>query len=89
VQRRIRGRRSKVRGFAVLNHRDQDGINPLALTQWTFDVVHTWFLGRRVRSQHSIALNSMRNSEFGEAFGHGQLADALTGVASTKPLSLG
>lgn len=81
----IPGRRSKVWVFAVLHQKDQDTINPLDLTQWTFYVLPTWFLDGRTRSQQSIALNSIRNSEFGEAFAYGQLAEAITTVAATVP----
>lgn len=84
----IPGRRSKVWVFAVLHHKDQDTINPLDLTQWTFYVLPTWFLDRRVRSQHSIALKSIRNSEFGEAFAYGQLAEAITTIAAIVPPSV-
>lgn len=81
-------RRSKVWVFAVLHHKVQDTINPLDLTQWTFYVLPRWFLDRRTRSQHSIALNSIRNSEFGEAFAYGQLAEAITTVAAIVPRSV-
>lgn len=76
------GRRSQVWVFAVLHHKEQATINPLDLTQWEFYVLPTWFLDRRTRSQHSIALNSIKECEFGRAYTFGALAAAITAVAA-------
>lgn len=76
------GRRSQVWVFVVLHHTDQATINPLYLTQWEFYVLPTWFLDRRTRSQHSIALNSIKGCEFGRAHTYEELAAAITAVVA-------
>ncbi len=63
----------------MLHLKDQATINPLGLTQWEFYVLPTWLSDRRTRSQHSIALNSIKVCE---------LAAAITDVAAVVPPSL-
>ena len=52
-------RQADVYVFALLAHTDQETIDPLNLDQWRFYVVPTAILDARVRSQHSITLNSL------------------------------
>jgi hypothetical protein len=46
--------------FALLNHKDQETVDPLDLEQWDFYVVGVDDLNNRTRSQHSITLRSLR-----------------------------
>ena len=45
--------------FCLLNHKDQETIDPLKLEQWTFFVVPTYQLDNYKRSTSSITLNSL------------------------------
>lgn len=53
-------RQADVYVFAVLAHLEQSTLDPLDVSQWEFFVVPTWELDSRTRSQHSIALTSLR-----------------------------
>jgi len=52
-------RQSDVYVFALLAHTDKATVDPLNVDQWQFYVVPTATLNARVRSQHSITLNSL------------------------------
>ena len=52
-------RQADVYIFALLGHQDQQTINPLDISQWSFWVVPTPVLDARQRSQHSITLPSL------------------------------
>lgn len=45
--------------FCLLNHKDQDTIDPLKLEQWTFFVLPTFKLDNYKRSSSSITLKSL------------------------------
>ena len=53
-------RQAEVYVFAILAHVEQSTLDPLNVSQWEFFVVPTWELDNRTRSQHSIALTSLR-----------------------------
>ena len=46
--------------FAVLAHSNQETLNPLDLSQWEFYVAPTTLLDKRLWSQHSISLPSLK-----------------------------
>jgi len=46
--------------FCLLHHNIKETCNPLNLDHWEFYVIATEDLNRRVRSQHSITLNSLQ-----------------------------
>ncbi|MCR6711425.1 MAG: hypothetical protein NVV57_01475 [Demequina sp.] len=77
-------RRSHVWVFALLHHTDQETLDPLDLTQWTFWVVPTPWLDARERSQHSIGLLSLKASPFGAPVTFGALASTITSVARSE-----
>lgn len=72
-------RQADVYVFALLAHDHQPTLNPLDLCQWEFFVLPTFELDRRERSQHSIALASLRVLAGGPV-SFGELRDAV-GVA--------
>ena len=54
-------RQADVYVLALLDHTDKPTIDPLNLDHWQFYVLPTSVLDARVRSQHSITLNSVRD----------------------------
>jgi hypothetical protein len=53
-------RQADVYVFALLHHLDQETIDPLNTSQWSFFPVPTRKLDERERSQHSITLQSLQ-----------------------------
>ena len=53
-------RHADVYVFCLLNHKDQDTIDPLKAEQWEFYVLPTYRLDNYERSQSSITLTSLR-----------------------------
>jgi hypothetical protein len=53
-------RQSDVYVFCVLHHKDQDTIDPLNLTQWTFYVMPTPMLNQAVGAQKTISLSRLK-----------------------------
>ena len=53
-------RHADVYVFALLAHRDQPTLDPIDVEQWEFYVLNRGVLDARHRSQHSIALRSLR-----------------------------
>jgi len=76
-------RRSQVWVFALLHHSEQETLNPLDVSQWTFWVVPTPWLNARERSQHSITLTSLKSSPYGVPVDFDHLAKAIAQVAAT------
>ncbi len=62
--------------FALLAHTDQRTLDPLNASQWEFFVVPTTSLDLRKRSQHSIALPSLRTLS-GESVNYSRLKQAV------------
>lgn len=54
-------RQADIYVLALLAEKDKSKIDPLDLAQWTFFVLPTSVLNSRERSQHSIALNSLKD----------------------------
>lgn len=52
-------RQSDVYVFCLLNHREQDTINPLDTAQWSFFVLPTKVLNEKVVGQKTIALSGV------------------------------
>ncbi len=52
-------RHADVYVFCLLNHKDQETINPLKMEQWEFFVLPTCIIDNYQRSQSSITLNSL------------------------------
>jgi len=75
-------RRSQVWVFALLHHSEQETLNPLDVSQWTFWVVPTPWLNARERSQHSITLTSLKASPYGVPVDFDHLAEAIAQVAA-------
>jgi hypothetical protein len=69
--------------FALLAHAEQETLDPLDLTQWEFYVLPTRVLDERTRSQHSIALTSLR-SLTGGAVAFDRLRAAIEGAAALQ-----
>ena len=46
--------------FCLLNHKDQETIDPMNLDQWEFYLIPTYLLTKRVGSQKTISLNSLK-----------------------------
>lgn len=84
-ERPLVSRRSHVWVLALLHHVDQATLNPLDLAQWSFWVIPTSWLNARERSQHSIALASVRASPFGEPVSFDALATTIAMVAEVSP----
>jgi hypothetical protein len=76
-------RRADVYVFALLAHTEQETLDPLDLAQWEFYVLPTRVLDERTRSQHSIALTSLR-SLAGEAVRFGGVRAAIEGAAALQ-----
>lgn len=53
-------RHAHVYVFAILAHKDKSTIDPLNIAQWEFFVLPTPVLDKRIRSQHSITLPSLK-----------------------------
>ena len=53
-------RQADVYVFALLHHRDKRTINPLDVAQWTFYVLATAVLNRRLADQKRVGLSSLR-----------------------------
>lgn len=49
--------------FCLLNHKNQDTIDPMNLDQWLFYVLATKILNENVKDQKSISLNSLLKFE--------------------------
>ena len=79
-------RHADVYVFALLMHADQETIDPLNLEQWHFYVLPTAELNGRTRSQHSIALTSLKKLSGGEVMYDGLRAKVL--AAYDKHLQL-
>ncbi len=69
-------RQTDIYVFALLSHNDQSSLNPLNLSQWEFYVVPTRLQDKRTRSQHSIALSSLRKIA-GQSFKFSEIASAV------------
>lgn len=54
-----RARKADIYVFCLLHHKDQKTINPIDLSQWTFYVVSTNTLDKKLPDQHSIGLWSI------------------------------
>ena len=52
-------RQSDVYVFCLLNHKEQDTINPLDTAQWSFFVLPTKVLNEKVGGQKTIALSGV------------------------------
>ncbi|HZB94358.1 MAG TPA: hypothetical protein VE268_00215 [Herpetosiphonaceae bacterium] len=53
-------RQADVYVFALLHHRDKRTVNPLDVAQWTFYVLATSVLNRRLPAQKQVSLSSLR-----------------------------
>lgn len=73
------GRAADVYVFALLQHKDQETLDPLDLQQWRFYVVPTAVLNERRRSQHSITLRSL--DKLCQPVGFDELKTAVTEAA--------
>ena len=69
-------RQADVYVFALLAHTHQRTLDPLNVSQWEFFVVPTISLDHRIRSQHSIALPSLRALS-GESVSFSKLKSAV------------
>ena len=74
-------RQAEVYVFALLAHQEQETLDPFNLSQWEFYVLPTVTLDRRERSQHSIALKSLR-ALHGDPVGFAALSDAIAQAAA-------
>ena len=69
-------RQADVYVFALLAHTEQKTLDVLDVSQWKFFVVPTMLLDSRKRSQHSIALRSLRTLA-GESVGFAGLKETI------------
>jgi hypothetical protein len=76
---KLKQRHADVYVFALLDHKDQETIDPTDVRQWAFYVVPTHGLNRRKRSQHSITLASIER-EFGKPVSYAELKNAIARV---------
>ena len=53
-------RQADVYVFALLHHRDKRTVNPVDVAQWTFYVLATSVLNRRLPAQKQVSLSSLR-----------------------------
>ena len=75
-------RQADVYVFALLAHKDKSTVDPLDIAQWQFYVLPTCVLNERIRSQHSIALTTLKGLA-GESVLFSGLKDAV-GKAAEK-----
>jgi hypothetical protein len=73
-------RQADVYVFALLHHTDKSTIDPLNVGQERFYVLPTSVLNARMRSQHSITLQSLEKECRG-CVAFGELAEAVTAAA--------
>ncbi len=78
-----RRRTADVYVFCLLHHTDAHTLDPLDLQQWTFHVLPTAVLDRRMPQQKTISLSALRALE-PIACGFDGLADAVRKAASTS-----
>ena len=76
-------RQSDVYVFCLLNHQDQNTIDPLDISQWSFYVMATASLNESVGSQKTITLSSLKKLNPQEV-AYGELHSAIR-QAATKP----
>jgi hypothetical protein len=76
-------RQADVYVFALLHHQDKATIDPLDTSQWSFFVLPTRVLDERTRSQHSIALSSLR-ALAGPAMSYSDLSTAVESAGQTQ-----
>lgn len=76
-------RQADVYVFALLHHETKQTVDPLNVQQWTFYVLPTRVLDERTRSQHSIALTSLRGIS-GAGVGFEELASEIRRVHAAE-----
>jgi hypothetical protein len=72
----IRERQADVYVFCLLEHKDQETINPLSLDQWEFYVLATSVLNERLGEQKSISLSSLLKLD-PKVVAYGELSEAI------------
>jgi hypothetical protein len=80
----IRERQADVYVFCLLDHKDQETINPLNLDQWRFFVLPTSVLNKKASEQKSLSFSGLLKLD-PEEVTYGELGDAIyrAGVANS------
>jgi len=76
-------RQADVYVFCLLHHKEQAGLNPMNLNQWTFYVVKTETLNKKSKTQKSIALSSIEVLEHTKC-GYSELKAAFNSLTKKQ-----